>query len=85
MFQGLTCCFLTIFTGIWAHSEDESEDEGSRKPTFKVFNKKRPKNYSAPVNFVAGGIQQSGKTDEKKKEENSDEEDDEEERIQGSR
>lgn len=48
----------------------------SARPSFKTFNK-GPKNYRAPVNFVAGGIQQSGKTKDKK--EDNDEEEDEEE------
>ncbi|XP_012225804.1 tuftelin-interacting protein 11 [Linepithema humile] len=59
--------------GIWADNSDE--DELSARPSFKTFNK-GPKNYTAPVNFVAGGIQQSGKP--KDKEDKEDEEEEEE-------
>ncbi|KYN43118.1 Tuftelin-interacting protein 11 [Trachymyrmex septentrionalis] len=61
--------------GIWA--DDSDEDELSARPSFKTFNK-GPKNYTAPVNFVAGGIQQAGQP--KEKEAKDDEEDDEETR-----
>ncbi|XP_011860143.1 PREDICTED: tuftelin-interacting protein 11-like [Vollenhovia emeryi] len=60
--------------GIWA--DDSDEDELSARPSFKTFNK-GPKNYTAPVNFVAGGIQQAGKPKEK---EDEDDEEDKEER-----
>lgn len=63
-----------LISGIWA--DDSDEDELSARPSFKTFNK-GPKNYTAPVNFVAGGIQQAGKPKDKK--EDNDEEDDEEE------
>ncbi|XP_014476265.1 PREDICTED: tuftelin-interacting protein 11 [Dinoponera quadriceps] len=59
--------------GMWA--DDSDEDELSARPSFKTFNK-GPKNYTTPVNFVAGGIQQAGKPKDKK--ENNDEEEDEE-------
>ncbi|KYQ55054.1 Tuftelin-interacting protein 11 [Trachymyrmex zeteki] len=59
--------------GIWA--DDSDEDELSTRPSFKTFNK-GPKNYTAPVNFVAGGIQQAGQP--KEKEAKDDEEDEEE-------
>ncbi|XP_032663976.1 tuftelin-interacting protein 11 [Odontomachus brunneus] len=58
--------------GMWA--DDSDEDELSARPSFKTFNK-GPKNYRAPVNFVAGGIQQAGKSKDKK--EDNDEEEDE--------
>jgi len=64
--------FLSI--GIWA--DDSDEDELSARPSFKTFNK-GPRNYTTPVNFVAGGIQQAGKPKDKKEDE--DEEDDDEE------
>ena len=64
-----------LSTGIWA--DDSDEDELSARPSFKTFNK-GPKNYTAPVNFVAGGIQQAGQP--KEKEAKDDEEDDEETR-----
>ncbi|XP_011863227.1 PREDICTED: septin-interacting protein 1-like isoform X2 [Vollenhovia emeryi] len=51
--------------GIWA--DDSDKDELSARPSFKTFNK-GPKNYTAPVNFVAGGIQQAGKPKEKEDE-----------------
>lgn len=47
----------------------------SARPSFKTYNK-GPKNYTAPINFVAGGIQQAGKP--KEKEEKEDEDDEEE-------
>ena len=56
---------------MWA--DDSEEEETSSRPSFKVFNK-GPKNYTAPVNFVAGGIQQAGKPKGKKQEEEEDEE-----------
>lgn len=65
-----------INAGIWA--DDSDEDELSARPSFKTFNK-GPKNYRAPVNFVAGGIQQAGKPKDKK-DENDEEEDEEEAR-----
>lgn len=61
---------------MWADDSDEDEERPSRTPA-RGFSK-GPKNYTAPVSFVAGGVQQAGKpTDEKKeseeeaKEENS--------------
>ncbi|XP_076274624.1 septin interacting protein 1 [Rhynchophorus ferrugineus] len=46
--------------GIWA---DDSEDEtDERKPGRGV---KKPKNYTAPIGFVAGGVQQAGKKNKK--------------------
>ncbi|CAH1160144.1 unnamed protein product [Phaedon cochleariae] len=61
--------------GIWA---DDSEDDNDEKPSFK--SRKQPKSYTAPIGFVAGGIQQAGKKnkdndqDAIKKEEGSDDE-----------
>lgn len=40
---------------------------------------KGPKNYTAPVNFVAGGIQQSGKPKEETEEKDENESDNESE------
>lgn len=48
--------------GIWA--DDSNQDELFARPSFKTFNKD-PKNYMVPVNFVADGIQQMGKSKEK--------------------
>ncbi|XP_066602843.1 septin-interacting protein 1 [Prorops nasuta] len=62
--------------GIWA--DDSEEDELSAGPSTKIFTK-RTKMYSAPVNFVAGGVQQAGKPAEEKpkdKENESDEDED---------
>lgn len=59
-----------IISGIWA--DDSDEDELSARPSFKTFDK-GPKNYTTPVNFVAGGIQQAGKP----KDEADDKDDDE--------
>lgn len=58
-----------LISGIWA--DDSDEDELSARPSFKTFDK-GPKNYTTPVNFVAGGIQQAGKP----KEETQDKDDD---------
>lgn len=46
--------------GIWA---DDSDNEDEARPSFG--NKNRSKDYTAPIGFVAGGVQQAGK---KKKE-----------------
>lgn len=49
--------------GIWA--EDDSDDE--QGPSTKGRNRadaRKSKDYSAPIGFVAGGIQQSGKKKE---------------------
>ncbi|XP_034937559.1 tuftelin-interacting protein 11 [Chelonus insularis] len=62
--------------GMWADDSDE-EELPARAPT-RVFNK-GPKNYTAPVNFVAGGIQQSGKPVEEKKDEEKKKDDDDDE------
>lgn len=50
--------------GIWA--EDDSDDEGNQS-TSKGRNRadtRKGKDYTAPIGFVAGGIQQSGKKKE---------------------
>ncbi|XP_014216658.1 tuftelin-interacting protein 11 [Copidosoma floridanum] len=54
--------------GIWAQDSDEED----ARPSFS----RAPKNYSAPVNFVAGGIQQAGKKKEKKEDEEEEEDED---------
>jgi len=72
---------LYHLTGIWA--DDSDEDELSARPSFKTFNK-GPKNYTAPVNFVAGGIQQAGKPKEKE-DKNEDEEETQETKYSSSR
>ena len=60
-----------VFLGVFA--DDDSDDEYER-PSKKSFSKK-PKNFSAPIGFVAGGVQQAGQPKEEKKEE-EDEDDD---------
>lgn len=45
-----------ICIGIWA---DDSDDEPETKNNHRNSNK--PKNYSAPIGFVTGGMQQAGK------------------------
>lgn len=62
----------TLWLGIWADDSD-NEDSGSKS----YVSKRRPKNYSAPIDFVAGGVQQAGKKDKeneniKEKEESED-------------
>lgn len=62
--------------GIWAENESSGDEGGSsRRPSFR--GSKKPKNYTAPIGFVAGGIQQSGKNNEKEKKGESDESNDE--------
>lgn len=70
IFKCIAFHFITSFLlGIWADDEeDDSDDNRSTKYSSKS------KNYTAPVNFVAGGIHQPGKkiketTDEKEKNE----------------
>ncbi|XP_076299208.1 septin interacting protein 1 [Lasioglossum baleicum] len=58
--------------GIWA--DDSDEDELSARPSFRTFDK-GPKNYTAPVSFVPGGIQQAGKPKEEKEEKDEDDSD----------
>ncbi|XP_001842208.2 septin-interacting protein 1 [Culex quinquefasciatus] len=64
--------------GIWADDDSENElEEGSRRGGGRGGGKKT-KDYSAPIGFVAGGIQQAGKKKEEKKEKSEDEEEDDE-------
>lgn len=53
-----------FFAGIWA---DDSDNEESNEKPYK--SRKQPKNYTASIGFVAGGIQQAGK---KEKDSNKD-------------
>ncbi|KAG6458611.1 septin-interacting protein 1 [Manduca sexta] len=47
--------------GVWAKDSDEEDNEDNvRKRT------RKPKDFSAPIGFVAGGVQQAGKKKEKK-------------------
>ncbi|XP_050294464.1 septin-interacting protein 1 [Anthonomus grandis grandis] len=50
--------------GIWA--DDSDEDSGEKKHN---RSSKKPKNYSAPIGFVTGGVQQAGKKEKLKEEE----------------
>ncbi|CRK93763.1 CLUMA_CG007291, isoform A [Clunio marinus] len=61
--------------GIWADDSDEDEGQGSE---FKQSSRKGAKDYTAPVSFISGGVQQSGKKKEKVEEKMSDDDDDEE-------
>uniref|UniRef100_T1IT48 G-patch domain-containing protein n=1 Tax=Strigamia maritima TaxID=126957 RepID=T1IT48_STRMM len=47
--------------GIWAEPESD-DDQPSSRPSFSR------KSYTAPINFIGGGIQQAGKNAEKKEE-----------------
>ncbi|XP_053673188.1 septin-interacting protein 1 [Anopheles nili] len=71
--------------GIWA--DDDSDNDGGEGTSSGGRRKgriagKKPKDYTAPIGFVAGGIQQSGKKPdplkERKKTDDDDDEDDEE-------
>ncbi|KAJ8960382.1 hypothetical protein NQ314_006072 [Rhamnusium bicolor] len=64
-----------IYVGIWADDSDDNEE--SEKKSFAY--KKRSKNYTTHIGFVAGGVQQAGKKDKaktvvKEEKEQSDEE-----------
>ncbi|XP_045504055.1 septin-interacting protein 1 [Colias croceus] len=49
--------------GVWAKDSDEEDNEDNiRKRT------RKPKDFSAPIGFVAGGVQQAGKKKENKQE-----------------
>uniref|UniRef100_A0A8D8YMB8 Tuftelin-interacting protein 11 n=1 Tax=Cacopsylla melanoneura TaxID=428564 RepID=A0A8D8YMB8_9HEMI len=61
--------------GMWADSDNEDEDAG--RPS---FSKKKPKNYTAPVNFISGGVQQAGKKKDEEEQKENDQSDDEERR-----
>lgn len=72
-----------MWLGIWADNSGDSDDSG---PELGGRRKKGSKDYTKPLNFVAGGIQQSGKKPPSlipnqvkgKKDEDEDEEGDEE-------
>ncbi|XP_017063015.2 septin-interacting protein 1 [Drosophila eugracilis] len=49
--------------GIWADDSEESGGEGGS--TRRGRSARKPKDYTMPVNFVAGGIQQAGKKKKK--------------------
>ena len=60
--------------GIWA--DDSDDEQAPSKPTKSKSFSKGPKNYTAPVSFVAGGIQQSGESKNVQKMNKDDEDDD---------
>ncbi|XP_067004991.2 tuftelin-interacting protein 11 [Anabrus simplex] len=67
--------------GIWAdNSGDEDDGGGKARPTFKGAAGSGKHNYTAPVNFVSGGVHQVGKKKkhDKKKEGEKEEEEEEE-------
>lgn len=65
---------LVLCLGVWA--DKESDDEDDARPSFSSGRK--VKNYSAPIGFIAGGVQQAGKppTDKKELKEKDDSDDD---------
>ncbi|XP_041779009.1 septin-interacting protein 1 [Anopheles merus] len=64
--------------GVWADDDSENEgDEGSGGRRRGRMGGKQPKDYSAPIGFIAGGIQQSGKKPEKDRNPSDEDDDDE--------
>uniref|UniRef100_A0A182PIZ5 G-patch domain-containing protein n=1 Tax=Anopheles epiroticus TaxID=199890 RepID=A0A182PIZ5_9DIPT len=63
--------------GVWADDDSENDgEEGSSTGRRRGrMTGKKPKDYSAPIGFIAGGIQQSGKKPEKERKASDDEED----------
>nr|XP_013189952.1 unnamed protein product [Amyelois transitella] len=49
--------------GVWAKDSDEDDNEDNIRQRTR-----KPKDFSAPIGFVAGGVQQAGKKKEEKKE-----------------
>lgn len=56
-------CDIWYTSGIWADdSGDEDDAGGGSRPSFRGAGRKSGKhNYSVPVSFVPGGVQQAGK------------------------
>lgn len=50
--------------GIWAENSDDDEDVRGATNSGTYRTDRRHKNYSGPIGFVAGGVQQSGKKKE---------------------
>lgn len=48
--------------GVWAKDSDDDENEDNVRQRTR-----KQKDYSAPIGFVAGGVQQAGKKKEEKK------------------
>ncbi|KAJ8922726.1 hypothetical protein NQ315_007761 [Exocentrus adspersus] len=61
--------------GIWADDSDSDKEEAGSK---SYTSKSKPRNYTGPIGFVAGGIQQAGKKDKDDEEKNKKAEDDSE-------
>lgn len=53
---------LILFSGVWAKDSDEEDNEDNIRQRTR-----KPKDFSAPIGFVAGGVQQAGKKKEKEK------------------
>lgn len=51
--------------GIWADDDSDEEQSTSTKGRNRSGEGKKSKDYTAPIGFVAGGVQQSGKKKEK--------------------
>lgn len=54
--------YITFFSGMWAKDSDEEENEDNIRQRTR-----KPKDFSAPIGFVAGGVHQAGKKKEEKK------------------
>lgn len=78
--QNRTINRFLIVSGIWADDSDGEGGGGGRSGFSNKRGKAPAKDYTAPVSFVSGGVQQAGKEKEKKEAEGSDEDDDEETR-----
>jgi Tuftelin interacting protein N terminal. len=63
---------------MWADNSDDDEEDSGRPS----FSKNKPKNYTAPVNFISGGVQQAGKKKENEEKEDDDSEDEERQQIE---
>ncbi|XP_058447585.1 septin-interacting protein 1 [Malaya genurostris] len=64
--------------GIWADEDSDNEladEEAGSSRRGRIRAGKKSKDYSAPIGFVAGGIQQAGKKKEEKKDDDAEEED----------
>lgn len=58
--------------GIWADDSDNDEQQTSSRSTRKP----KPKDYTAPIGFVAGGVQQAGKKKDQEGESDKSEDED---------
>lgn len=64
-----------IFAGIWADDADSDDDQPSGFGGRRKYDKAYKQNYTAPVSFIAGGVQQAGKENKEiKAEEKKDDE-----------